>query len=64
MEEGVVFDFGPGVMTFPVSRSQILEVIKNVAARNEEDAGGKVMELISTKRRRYTKMKNHKRRKL
>ena len=64
MEEGVAFDLGQGIMTFPVSRSQLFEVIKDVAGRDVEDGSDKVMELISTRRRRRTMMKNHKRRKL
>lgn len=64
VEEGVAFDLGQGVMTFPVSKSQLFEVIKTVAGRNIEDGKEKIMELISTKRRRRTMMKNHKRRKL
>ena len=64
VEEGVAFDLGQGIMTFPVSRSQLFEVIKNVAGRDVEDGSDKVMELISTRRRRRTMMKNHKRRKL
>jgi hypothetical protein len=64
VEDGVAFDLGQGVMTFPVSRSQLFELIKNVAGRDLEEGSEKIMELISTKRRRRTKMKNHKRRKL
>lgn len=71
-EEGegeLAFDFGQGVMQFPISRGQLFELLRNVAGKDvtmlaTEENIEPVMELTSTKRKRYIKMKNHKRRKL
>jgi hypothetical protein len=67
VEGEVAFDMGSGVMQFPVSRDQLFELIRNVAGKEvptEQVASDEVMEMTSTRRKRYIKMKNHKRRKL
>ena len=72
-EGEIVFDFGNGVMQLPLSTDQLVELLKNVAGKDVTPAAAPApkrsmssqkMELTSTKRRRYVKMKNHKRRKL
>ena len=74
-EGGIVFDFGNGVMQLPVSKDQLVELLTNMAGRDvvtapatpaprKKSMSSRRMELTSTKRRRYVKMKNHKRRKL
>jgi hypothetical protein len=69
IEGEMVFDFANGIMQLPVSRGQLVELLKTVAGTEVNDTpveekSMRIMELISTKRRRYIKMKNHKRRKL
>jgi hypothetical protein len=69
VEGEMVFDFANGIMQLPVSRGQLVELLKAVAGAEVDDTpveekSKRIMELISTKRRRYIKMKNHKRRKL
>lgn len=69
VEGEMIFDFANGIMQLPVSRGQLVELLKTVAGIEVNDTpveekSTRIMELISTKRRRYIKMKNHKRRKL
>jgi len=73
-EEGeageLAFEFGQGVMQFPLSRNQLFELLRDVIGKEVSTLTEKsekiepVVELTSTKRKRYIKMKNHKRRKL
>lgn len=71
IEGEMTFDFANGIMQLPVSKGQLVELLKTVAGTEvvptpspRERKSRRIMELISTKRRRYIKMKNHKRRKL
>lgn len=73
IEGEMTFDFANGVMQLPMSKGQLVELLKTVAGAEivddtpyptAEKNSKRIMELISTKRRRYIKMKNHKRRKL
>jgi Mitochondrial domain of unknown function (DUF1713) len=79
-EEIAAVDFGTGVIQVALSREQLLDIVKSVAGKEIDPAQfmplasafavsrskitGQVVELDSTRRKRYTKMKNHKRRKL
>ena len=75
-EGEIVIDFGNGVMQLPVSKDQLMDLLKNVVGKDvvtpdttapaprKKSMYSRRMELTSTKRRRYVKMKNHKRRKL
>jgi hypothetical protein len=70
VEGEMTFDFANGIMQVPMSRGQLVELLKTLAGTEietpepAEKKSKQIMELISTKRRRYIKMKNHKRRKL
>lgn len=75
VEGAIGFDLGNGIVQFSVDKSQLAELLKVVVGSNvnldddkaeqvEEDESPKKMELTSTRRKRYIKMKNHKRRKL
>jgi hypothetical protein len=69
-EEGspnVVFDYGSGRLQIPMRREQLVDVMRRLAGNDVDGIGEKIVEtveLTSTKRKRYIKMKNHKRRKL
>ena len=75
--DGVIgFDIGNGIMQFQVDKPQLVELLKILAGRNinmdemispekvENEDDKNKLELTSTRRKRYTKMKIHKRRKL
>ena len=68
VEGEMAFDMGAGVMHFPVSRDQLFELLRNVTGKEipveTEKTSNEVREMTSTRRKRHTKMKNHKRRKL
>jgi hypothetical protein len=66
-EGDVALDFGREVVQFHISRNQLFEFLRNVAGREVVTVTEEIeplMEMTSTKRKRYIKMKNHKRRKL
>jgi hypothetical protein len=68
VEGEMAFDTGDGVMHFPVSRDQLFELRnvtgKEIPMETEKTGSDEVREMTSTRRKRHTKMKNHKRRKL
>jgi hypothetical protein len=73
-------DLGGGVVHFSLSKEQLLDIVVSLAGKDIDGAPsmplasafavsrskvtGEVVKLDSTRRKRYTKMKNHKRRKL
>jgi hypothetical protein len=77
-EGEIIFDLGNGLIQLEVNKDQMLKFLKNVAGKDvvtpattaaaaappKKSMSSRKMELTSTKRRRYVKMKNHKRRKL
>ena len=63
-EGEVTFDLGAEVMYFQVDKAQLFKFLKNVAGQDVETARENVREMLSTRRKRYLKMKKHKRRKL
>jgi hypothetical protein len=63
VEGEISLDMGAGMIQFPLSREQLFELLRNVAGSDVPNLEGG-MEMTSTRRKRYTKMKNHKRRKL
>lgn len=74
IEGEVAFDLGNGIMHLPVNRVQLVDLLKAVAGQDvvgvptsfasSEKPTKEIVEMTSTRRKRYIKMKNHKRRKL
>jgi hypothetical protein len=64
-EGEVAFDFGgTEVMYFQVDKARLFHFLKKVVGQDVETARQNVREMLSTRRKRYLKMKKHKRRKL
>jgi hypothetical protein len=68
VEGQVAFDIEHGVVHAPVSREQLIDLLKIFAGFEAQEThlkkSGSVVELTSTRRKQRIRMKNHKRRKL